>query len=73
MTTLTAQQLAFFAKATGTIDELVATELLPLSRNSHYDAVRGGDVPAIRLNKRWVVLTGKLREKLCLSLPEASA
>jgi excisionase family DNA binding protein len=38
-----------------TIDE--AAERLRVGRNQMYEAVRRGDVPAIRVGKRWLVPT----------------
>jgi len=39
---------------------------LGISRASAYDAVRRGEIPAIRLGRRWVVLTAHLRRLLGL-------
>jgi excisionase family DNA binding protein len=39
---------------------------LGISRASAYDAVRRGEIPAIRLGRRWVVPTAHLRRLLGL-------
>jgi excisionase family DNA binding protein len=39
---------------------------LGISRATAYDAVRRGEIPAIRLGRRWVVPTAQLRRLLGL-------
>ena len=34
-----------------------AARLLGIGRNQAYEAVRRGEIPAIRIGKRWLVLT----------------
>jgi hypothetical protein len=63
---MTAKQREFFSKPTGTVDALVETKLIPLSRNGHFDAVKRNEIPAARFGKRIVILTGPLRQKLGL-------
>jgi excisionase family DNA binding protein len=41
-------------KITGTVDE--AAEVLGVSRNTAYDAVKTGEIPSKRMNKRIIVL-----------------
>ena len=41
-------------KLTGTVDE--AAEVLNISRNSAYEAVREGEIPSMRAGKRIIVL-----------------
>jgi excisionase family DNA binding protein len=45
-------------KETVTVDE--AARRLGLGRNATYEAVRKGEVPAIRIGKRWLVPTAAL-------------
>jgi excisionase family DNA binding protein len=40
-------------RETVTVDEVA--EILGISRNTAYEAVRGGEIPALRLRKRWIV------------------
>ncbi len=49
-------------KITGTVDE--AAEALDISRNSAYEGVKKGQIPAIRVGKRILVLWGPLMRKL---------
>lgn len=49
-------------KHTGTVDE--AAEALGISRNSAYEGVKEGQIPAIRVGKRIIVLWGPLMRKL---------
>ena len=39
----------------------LAAELLSISRQNAYIRVRNGTIPAVRLGKRWIVLTAELR------------
>jgi excisionase family DNA binding protein len=41
-----------------------AAELLGLSRGSAYQAVRCGDIPAVRVGRRWLVPRARLLELL---------
>ncbi|MCU0267314.1 MAG: helix-turn-helix domain-containing protein [Acidimicrobiales bacterium] len=52
-------------RPTLTVDEVA--ELLGLSRNSVYDAVRTGAVPSIRIGRRYLVPTARLAEMLGLA------
>ena len=45
-------------KATVTVDE--AARRLGLGRNATYEAVRNGEVPAIRIGRRWLVPSAAL-------------
>ena len=47
---------------TQTIDE--AASELGIGRNQAYEAVRRGDIPAIRIGKRWLVLREPLKRML---------
>lgn len=49
-------------KLTVTVDE--AARRLGLGRNATYEAVRKGEVPAIRIGKRWLVPTAALDRML---------
>ena len=49
-------------KLTGTVDE--AADALGVSRNSAYEGVKAGEIPAIRVGKRILVLWGPLMRKL---------
>lgn len=49
-------------KLTGTVDE--AAEALGISRNSAYEGVKEGQIPAIRVGKRILVLWNPLMRKL---------
>lgn len=53
-------------KDTMTVDE--AAQRLQLSRGATYDAVRRGEIPAIRLGRRWLIPLARFeREVLGLS------
>ncbi len=39
-------------------------QVLPLSRNGLYEALRRGDISSIRIGKKILVLTGPLRRRL---------
>ena len=47
---------------TQTIDE--AASELGIGRNQAYEAVRRGDIPAIQIGKRWLVLREPLKRML---------
>lgn len=49
-------------KHTGTVDE--AAEVLQVSRNSAYEAVKAGEIPSMRVGGRILVLWGPLMRKL---------
>jgi excisionase family DNA binding protein len=49
---------------TMTVEE--AGALLGLSRGSAYEAVRRGEIPALRIGSRWIVPTVKVRAMLGL-------
>lgn len=51
-------------KPTLTVEE--AAHYLCLGRASAYEAVRRGEIPAIRIGRRWIVPTAALRALLCL-------
>ena len=45
-----------------TVEE--TAELLGLSRGAAYEGVRSGDIPAVRVGRRWLVPRGRLLELL---------
>lgn len=47
-----------------------AGELLDLSRSAAYRAANRGDIPVLRLGRRMIVPTARLREMLGLDDPE---
>ena len=49
-------------KIAGTVDE--AAKALGISRNSAYEGVKQGQIPAIRIGWRWIVLWAVLMKKL---------
>ena len=49
-------------KLTGTVDE--AAKALGVSRNSAYEGVKRGEIPALRIGNRIVVLWGPFMRKL---------
>ena len=49
-------------KLTGTVGE--AAEVLGVSRNSAYEAVKKGEIPTIRIGKRILVLWGPFMRKI---------
>ncbi len=49
-------------KLTGTVEE--AAEVLGISRNSAYEAVREGEIPSMRAGRRILVLWRPLMQKL---------
>lgn len=50
------------SRLTMSVDE--AAQVLGISRNSAYDAVRAGDIEVVRIGKRIRVITNTLRKKL---------
>ena len=48
--------------ATLTVRETM--KLLRAGKNQTYEAIRSGDIPAIRIGDRWHVLAGPLKRKL---------
>jgi excisionase family DNA binding protein len=48
-----------------------AGQLLGIGRNSAYEAVRRGDIRAVRIGKRWVVPKGEIRRILGEAFPVA--
>lgn len=50
-----------------------AGQLLGLSRNSAYEAVRRGDIPAVRVLSRWLVPRAALEAMLARSQRKATA
>lgn len=47
-----------------------AAELLGLSRGAAYSGVRSGDIPAVRVGRRWLVPRARLLELLNGHTPE---
>ena len=45
-----------------TVEE--TAELLGLSRGAAYEGVRSGDIPAVRVGRRWLVPRGRLLDLL---------
>jgi excisionase family DNA binding protein len=56
---------------TMTVDE--TADALGISRASAYEGVRTGDIPAIRIGRRWVIPTAKVRRMLELDGPVSAA
>lgn len=54
-------------RATLTVDEV--SEILGLSRGTAYEAVRRGQIPALRIGRRIVVPTARLRAELGIDRP----
>jgi excisionase family DNA binding protein len=44
--------------------------VFPVSRATIYEAIRRGDLPAIRIGQRWFIPTAAVRRLLCLDLEE---
>ncbi len=57
-------------KLIGTVEE--AAEVLQISRNSAYEAVREGQIPSTRVGRRILVLWGPLMRKLGAGGEEAT-
>ncbi len=57
-------------KITGTVDE--AAEVAGISRNSAYEAVKKGEIPSKRFNKRIVILWGPFMRMLGAGDEEAA-
>jgi excisionase family DNA binding protein len=55
------------APATTTVEEVARR--LRIGRNQAYEAVHRGDIPAIRIGKRWLVPTGALDRLLKVENP----
>jgi excisionase family DNA binding protein len=62
---------AFAERQTYTVDE--AARILGISRNCAYDAVRRGEIPAIRLGRRLVVARTALELLLGGVLPDSKS
>lgn len=56
------------AQPTCTPRELLASKIMPLSRNSLYAALASGDIPSIRIGRLLVIPTAPLRKKLGLEV-----
>jgi excisionase family DNA binding protein len=56
-------------KPTCTVDECAA--VLGVARGSAYAAVKSGDLPTIRVGRRWLVPTAVLRRMLALDEPQS--
>jgi hypothetical protein len=52
------------AKPTITPDELLRSNILPLSRNGIYEAIKRGEIDAIGYGKKKAIVTAPLRKKL---------
>jgi len=59
-----------YDRPTLTVEE--AGELLGISRNSAYQAVKTGEIPVLRVGKRLLVPTARLRVLLGLDGPAAA-
>ncbi len=53
-------------KPTLTIDELVSLGVFRTGRSATAEAVRRGDIPGIRVGRRWLIPTAELRRMLGL-------
>ena len=54
-----------------TLTVLAAAEILGISRNSGYKGVATGQIPALRIARRWIVPTALLLEMLGINAHEA--
>ena len=54
-------------KRTYTVEE--AGEILGIGRSAAYQGVRTGEIPAIRIGKRWIVLRQVLEQRLSTAKP----
>jgi hypothetical protein len=54
------------AKPTITPGELLLSNILPLSRNGIYEAIKNGEIEAICYGKKKAIVTAPLRKKLGL-------
>lgn len=52
------------AKVTITPDQLHRSKILPLSRNAIYQAIERGEIDAIKLGRKKVIVMSALRKKL---------
>jgi excisionase family DNA binding protein len=58
------------AEPTMTVER--AGRIVGISRGAAYEAVRRGDLPALRIGRRWVVCTAQLRQQLGLDVGDRS-
>lgn len=63
---------AIYDETTVAPEHLIASKLLPVSRNSIYDALKKGDIENFRIGSKFVIPTAPLRRKLGLSDRAAS-
>ena len=47
-----------------TPDQLLQSKILPIGRNSIYEAISSGEIEAIKVGKKKLILTAPLRKKL---------
>lgn len=53
-----------FKKPTISPDELLLSGVLPLSRYGIYEAIKSGEIEALKFGKKKAILTAPLRRKL---------
>jgi hypothetical protein len=58
---------AVFEEQTITPEQLMASGLLPVSRNSIYGALNSDEIENVRIGKRFIIPTAPLRRKFGLT------
>jgi hypothetical protein len=51
-------------RPTITPDQLYRSQILPLTRNGVYDAIRRGEIEVLELGRKKAIITASLRRKL---------